>query len=134
MSLEILKEVLESDPFLKYIGIKVEKISEGSCVLYMDFKQEVTRFGGMVNGGAIATLADAAGGCAALTSNLGYNEVTVDLEVTYLRPVTEGPVKAISKVIKSGKNLAYALIEVYDGKGNLCSLVKGTYFYTGPLF
>ncbi|MGC8599531.1 MAG: PaaI family thioesterase [Nitrososphaeria archaeon] len=131
MSLDILKEVLENDPFLKYLGIKVKSILEGSCELYMEFKPEITRFGGSVNGGAIATIADAAGGCAALTSNLGYNEVTVDLEVTYLRPITEGPIKARSKIIKRGKNLAYALIEVYDGKENLCSIVKGTYFYTG---
>ncbi|MDP8023804.1 MAG: PaaI family thioesterase [Nitrososphaeria archaeon] len=131
MSLELLKEVLENDPFLKHVGIKVKSISVGSCELYMDYKQELTRFGGSVNGGAIATIADAAGGCAALTSNLGYNEVTVDLEVTYLRPVTEGPIKAVSKILKSGKNLAYVLIEVYDGKENLCSIVKGTYFYTG---
>ncbi len=131
MDLELLKEVLENDPFLKHVGIKVKSISDGSCVLYMDYRQEITRFGGSVNGGAIATLADAAGGCAALTSNLGYNEVTVDLEVTYLRPIIQGPIKAVSKIIKSGKSLAYALIEVYDGKENLCSIVKGTYFYTG---
>ena len=130
MSLDFLKEILENDPFLKHVGIKVKNIGHGECELYMDFREEITRFGGFVNGGAIATLADAAGGCAALTSNLGYNEVTVDLEITYMRPITTGPIVARSRIIKGGKNLAYALIEVYDGNNTLCSIVKGTYFYT----
>jgi len=129
MSLEVLKDLLEMDPFLKLLGVKVEHIEPGNCTLRLDFREELTRFGGTMNGGAIATLMDAAGGCAALSHELGRNEVTVDLNVSYVKPVSEGPVRASAKVIRGGRTLAFVDVELRDGKGELCATCKGTYMY-----
>ncbi len=129
MEASILKEMIENDPFLRLLGVRVEKIEKGSCRLALDFKDDLKRFGNIMNGGATATLADAAGGCAALSYNLGKNEVTVDLDISYLKPISDGPVIAESSVVKGGENIAFTLINIYDGKGNLCAVAKGTYFY-----
>ncbi len=128
MSYDELKNLLEQDPFLKHVGIKVRSIKKGECEVEAELRQELTRFGGMMNGGAIATLADAAGGCAVLSHYMDRNEVTVDLEITYMRPITEGPAVAHGKVLKAGKSLAYVIVEVKDGKGDLAAFCKGTYF------
>ncbi len=129
MEVGVLKEIIENDPFLKLLGIRVEKIQAGSCKLVLNYRDDLTRFGNILNGGVTATLADAAGGCAALSYNLGKNEVTVDLDVSYLRPISEGPVVAESSLVKSGESLAFTITNIYDGKGNLCAVAKGTYFY-----
>mgnify|MGYP001772800546 CR=1 FL=1 len=129
MSLEVLKELLEADPFLKLLRVKVERIEPGNCILRLDFREELTRFGGMLNGGAMATLMDAAGGCAALSHQLGRNEVTVDLNVSYLRPVRDGPIRASARVIRGGRTLAFVDVELRDGRGELCAVCKGTYMY-----
>ncbi|MGC8558257.1 MAG: PaaI family thioesterase [Nitrososphaeria archaeon] len=129
MEVGVLKEIIENDPFLKLLGIRVEKIQTGSCKLVLNYRDDLTRFGNILNGGVTATLADAAGGCAALSYNLGKNEVTVDLDVSYLRPISEGPVVAESSLVKSGESLAFTITNIYDGKGNLCAVAKGTYFY-----
>ena len=129
MELEALKQMIESDPFFKMLGIKVEKIGHGSCIISLKFTEELTRFGGVLNGGATATLADAAGGCAALSYRLGKNEVTVDLAVSYLRTISSGPVTAESSVVKGGSSLAFTLTNIRDGQGRLCATANGTYFY-----
>lgn len=129
MEVGVLKEIIENDPFLKLLGIRVDKIQAGSCRLVLNYRDDLTRFGNILNGGVTATLADAAGGCAALSYNLGKNEVTVDLDVSYLRPISEGPVAAESSIVKSGESVAFTITNIYDGKGNLCAVAKGTYFY-----
>jgi uncharacterized protein (TIGR00369 family) len=129
MEFDVLKELIENDPFLKMLGIKVEKIESGSCRLSLNFRKELTRFGDVLNGGVTATLADAAGGCAALSYNIGKNEVTVDLEISYLRTISNGPIIAESSIIKGGEKLAFTLTNIYDGNGTLCAIAKGTYFY-----
>ncbi|MGC8661049.1 MAG: PaaI family thioesterase [Nitrososphaeria archaeon] len=129
MEVGVLKEIIENDPFLKLLGIRVEKIQAGSCKLVLNYRSDLTRFGNILNGGVTATLADAAGGCAALSYNLSKNEVTVDLDVSYLRPISEGPVVAESSIVKSGESLTFTITNIYDGKGNLCAVAKGTYFY-----
>lgn len=128
MGFELLKELLEQDPFLRHVGVRVKRISRGECEVEVDLRQELTRFGGIMNGGAVATLADAAGGCAVLSHYMDRNEVTVDLEITYMRPISEGPVVAHGRVLKAGRSLAYVLVEVRDGKGELAAVCKGTYF------
>lgn len=129
MEVGVLKEIIENDPFLKMLGIRVEKIQVGSCKLVLNYRDDLTRFGNILNGGVTATLADAAGGCAALSSKLGKNEVTVDLEISYLRTISNGPIIAESSIIKGGENLAFTLTNIYDGNGTLCAIAKGTYFY-----
>jgi acyl-CoA thioesterase len=128
-----IKKIIEEDPFLKYVGIKVLSLNGGHCKLSIDFRQNLTRLGGMLNGGAIATLADAAGGCSVLTLNNGSNQVTVKLDVSFLKPINSGPVVAEAKVKKSGKNLSFADIEIFDGDGVLCATASGIWFFIGDL-
>ncbi|MCL4399158.1 PaaI family thioesterase [Candidatus Parvarchaeota archaeon] len=124
-----IKQIIENDPFLKYVGIKILEIGEGRCKLSMGFRHEVTRSGGIMNGGAISTLADAAGGCAVVTVNGGKNQVTVELDVSFMRPIKTGPVIAEARVTKTGRSMSFADIDVYDGKGVKCATVKGIWYF-----
>ena len=133
MDNKAIKQIIEADPFLKYIGIKVMTLKEGYCKISLDFRDELTRLGGILNGGVIATLADAAGGCSVLTLNDGSNQVTVKLDVSFLKPMNNGPIVAEAKVTKSGKHLSFAEIEMFDGNGALCATASGVWFFIGKL-
>jgi acyl-coenzyme A thioesterase PaaI-like protein len=50
MEFDVLKELIENDPFLKVLGIRVEKIERGSCRLSVNFTKELPRFGDVLNG------------------------------------------------------------------------------------
>ncbi|MCL4400418.1 PaaI family thioesterase [Candidatus Parvarchaeota archaeon] len=131
MDNKAIRQVIESDPFLKYVGVKVLVLKEGYCKISVDFREELTRFGGLLNGGAIATLADAAGGCSVLTLNDGSNQVTAQLDISFLKPIRSGPVIAEANVIKKGKSLSFADVQVYDGDGDKCAVAKGIWFFVG---
>ena len=82
---------------------------------------------GSVHGGLAATLLDTATGCAVhtrLPAGTGY--ATVNLNVSYIRPLTVevGPVRCIGTVASLGKRLAVADAELVDGAGR--RLAKGT--------
>ena len=124
-----IKQVIENDPFLDFVGVKILELKEGYCRLSVDLKHELTRSGGIMNGGAISTLADATGGCAVLTANPGRNQVTVNLNISFLMPIKKGPVTAEGKVVKTGKSMSFADIKIFDGDGIECAVASGTWFF-----
>lgn len=82
---------------------------------------------GTVHGGLAATLIDTATGCAVhtrLPAGTGY--ATVNLNVTYLRPLTVdvGAVRCVGTVSSLGKRVAVADAELVDHDGR--QLAKGT--------
>jgi len=77
---------------------------------------------GVVHGGPVCTLADSAAGCAVqstLEARVAYT--SIDINVTYLRPVTKdsGALRATGRTTKPGRRVAYATVEVTDGAGKL---------------
>jgi uncharacterized protein (TIGR00369 family) len=77
---------------------------------------------GVVHGGLVCTLADTVVGCAVQTTvEPGTSYTSIDLNVSYLRPVTidSGVLRAVGTVIKPGKRVAYAAAEIRDGRDKL---------------
>jgi uncharacterized protein (TIGR00369 family) len=79
---------------------------------------------GTVHGGYAATLLDSALGCAVhstLPAGVGYT--TVDLNVTYVRALTEssGPVRCEGKILHAGGRIATAEAKLWDKDGRLCA-------------
>ena len=77
---------------------------------------------GSVHGGVAATLLDSALGCAvhsALEAGVGYT--TVDLRVTFVRPLTAttGPVRCEGRVIHVGSRIGTAEGRIPDAEGRL---------------
>lgn len=84
---------------------------------------------GVVHGGVAATLCDSAMGCAVhtmLPAGTGYT--TVDLSVTYLRPLTRetGPVRALGEVVHMGGRIATAQARIVDAAGKLYATATTT--------
>ena len=77
---------------------------------------------GSVHGGYAATLLDSCMGCAihtTLPAGVGYT--TVDLNITYLRAMSDstGEVTARGEVISSGRRIATARGSITDGQGRV---------------
>jgi uncharacterized protein (TIGR00369 family) len=77
---------------------------------------------GVVHGGLVCTLADTVVGCAVHTTvEPGTSYTSIDLNVSYLRPVTidSGVLRAVGTVTKPGKRVAYAAAEIRDGRDKI---------------
>jgi len=107
----MIEKLIMNDPFINYLGIKVRILGDGKAEATVDFKKELMRSGDIMNGGAIASLIDTAGGTAVLTLSKS-NQVTVNLNLNFLKAIDNGPVKAVAEVTKPVCTCNWSLVRI----------------------
>ncbi len=80
----------------------------------------------MLHGGVLASIVDSACAVAAISLVFPVHyAVTINLQVSYLRPVLEGRFRAEGKCIKAGKKVLFCEAAVYDNRDELvCTAVS----------
>ena len=94
------------------LSIETVDKSDGEAVATMDATEVHTNDGGIVHGGAIATLADCAMGSAVCTTLDDEMPLTVEMKVNYLEAATEGRLEATARVRRRGKRFIVVEAEV----------------------
>lgn len=123
-----LRESIARVPYAGLLGINFEDATRGTATLSMSARPELERFGGIMHGGALASLADSASAFAVLsTLESEAQTVTVDLTLHYLRPVTEGKLTARARVVRGGRRVATVSVEIFDESGALVVTALTTY-------
>jgi uncharacterized protein (TIGR00369 family) len=126
--LERIHKALDSVPFAHLLGIELEDVAPGTATLGFDVRDDLKQNNGVVHGGAIASLIDTATAFA-IISLLPSDEqaTTVDLTVSYLRPLKDGRAHATAKVIRSGRRLIVVSAELVDDAKKLIATALTTY-------
>jgi len=116
--LKRIQKALSSVPFASLLQLELEDVGSGTATLALNVRKELTQNHGIVHGGAIASLIDTATAFAILSVITPKERVTtVDLTISYLRPVSDGRLRAVAKVVRAGRRLFVVSAEVYaDGK------------------
>jgi uncharacterized protein (TIGR00369 family) len=123
-----LREAITRVPYAQLLGINFEGATRGAATLSMSARPDLERFGGIMHGGALASLADSASAFAVLsTLEGGEQTVTVDLTLHYLRPVTEGKLTAHARVLRAGRRVATVSVEIFNESGALVLTALTTY-------
>ncbi|MCL4327158.1 MAG: PaaI family thioesterase [Candidatus Thermoplasmatota archaeon] len=125
---EEITKLLKMDGFLKNFTIEVKEASNGRFVIEMPLEEKVMRIGGIMNGGAIMALCDLVGGLSILTKDDVMNQVTINIDVNFLRPIAKGPVRAVGESVRIGKTIGYSEMVIYDGNGEECAKGSGNWF------
>ena len=126
--LKRIDKALNSVPYAKLLRLELAEISPGTATLYMPVRKELTQNHGVVHGGAIASLIDSATAFAIISLLEPRERVTtVDLTVSYLRPVTEGRLRSVARVVRAGRRLFSVSAEVFDSRGRLTATALTTY-------
>jgi uncharacterized protein (TIGR00369 family) len=128
-------EALIADcPFHRHLGVTVAAIDAGAGVitLSLDIRPEFSRSGGRaeLHGGIIATLIDIAGDYA-VALRLGQGVPTISLNVDYLRFARGARATATARLVKCGRSIAVATVEVADETGQIVAVGRGTYATAG---
>ena len=98
--------------------MKVELISvtAGEVTAEMKLTPELTQQHGVAHAGTIATLADIVCGLAAYSLMAeGMSVVSVNINLSLMRPAAGVQLRAVGRVIKAGKNLFFTEAELYTG-------------------
>ena len=129
---KIYERVCESfykQGFLKHIGAKVEYASEGVVVVSCEKTESLLQQMGVVHAGVISTIADTAGGYAALTVlPEGKEVVSVELKVNLMRPGAANKLIARGEVLKAGKSIVTVEATVVGDDDKLIAKMIATMF------
>ena len=126
--LERIQKALSSVPFAKLLELELESVERGTATLALNVRKELTQNQGIVHGGAIASLIDTATAFAILSLlEPGERVTTVDLTISYLRPVVRGRLRAVAKVIRGGRRLFVVSAEVLEDEEKLAATALSTY-------
>jgi uncharacterized protein (TIGR00369 family) len=123
-----LQTALQNVPFASLLGVELEAAEPGSATLRFTIREELLQNNRVVHGGAIASLIDSATAFA-LIPLLKEDETatTVDLTITYVRPLTKGVVRSTAKVLRAGNRIVAMSAEVFDEAGSLAATALTTY-------
>lgn len=123
-----IRKALANVPYAKFLGIKLDQVAVGTAVLSLRVREELKQNRGVVHGGAIASLIDSATAFAIITILEPHESVTtVDLTISYLRPVSTGRMTASSKVIRAGRRMIAVSADVHDSRRTLVATSLSTY-------
>lgn len=121
-------KALSMVPYAKLLGIEIEDVGMGTATLTLAVRKELTQNHGVVHGGAIASLIDTAMAFAIIPLlSVKEKVTTVDLTISYLRPVTDGQMRASAKVIRAGRRLISVSAEVFNSNQTLTATALSTY-------
>ncbi len=126
---EIARQRTRFSPYYELLGMRLAELGKGESRFLMEAEGRHLNAGGVVHGGALASLADAAMGVALATllDPLCERPVTVEMKVNFLCPVREGTLEARGRVLQRGRTLALGEAEVLDGEGRLVAKALGTF-------
>ena len=118
--------------FWRTLGVEVVGAAEGMARLRIAARPELeTRRPDTLHGGVLASLIDAAGSAALLTTRdeddatwAGF--ASTDLNVSYLAAATSD-VTAEARVLRGGRTMVYTSVEVTDAAGTTVAVGRVTY-------
>ncbi len=126
---QLLQEYLkkfENDRFAKTSGIKLINASPGFARAEMEINENHLNAVGVVQGGAMFTLADFAFAVASNTQ--GKLALAIDAEISFFKSVASGTLTAVAKEISLHSKLGTYLIEIFNEKQELIAHFKGTVY------
>lgn len=109
------------------IGARIAEVEAGRVVVELDASARHRHEGGVVQGGIITQIADAAMGMSLLTQqDEGMANITVELKINFMRSVVEGRIRAIGRVVDMRRTLLFSEADVTDEEGRLVAHATST--------
>ncbi len=115
-------------PWIIAMDLRVIEVLPGEVLLSMPVKADYVHVGGVMCGQAAMAAADTAM-VLALTAELGEFKpmTTVQLQTSFLRPISSDQVLVRATVLRRGKSLAFGSIDISSADGKLAVQATTTY-------
>lgn len=121
---------IDASPFITFLGLTVisADLTKQEIAMRSPMKPEFERRPGSKqwHGGVIASVIDTVGDFA-IGMMVGRGLPTVNFRVDYLRPAIDTALVAVSQVRRVGKSVGVADVNVFNEKGLLLAIGRGTY-------
>lgn len=124
--LEKLKQLFESAPISRYLGMTLGYCENGVARVRLPFRKDFEEGHGVIHGGLIGLLGDTAGNFAVGSVSPGSTVKTVEYKLSLLAGV-QGDLLAIGEVVRKGRTLATCRLEVVEGNDRVIAIGLATY-------
>jgi uncharacterized protein (TIGR00369 family) len=125
-----VRESFERQKIMVLLGAQLVRVAPGECAIELAYRPELTQQHGYFHGGIIGTIADSAGGYAAMTlMPHDASVLTVEYKMNLLAPGDGDTLIARGQVLKSGRTLVVAQVNAFlqnDGRETLCAALLQT--------
>ena len=132
---DLLSWILHSDRagWMEHLGARVAEAVPGRVVIELEAGPQHRHGGGVVQGGVITQIADAAMGMSLATlQDDGSWNTTIELKINFVRPAVEGLLRAVGRVIEMRQSLLFSEADVVDGQGRLIARASSTCMVVPP--
>jgi uncharacterized protein (TIGR00369 family) len=125
-----IQQMLDVSPFNLFLGLIVVTADpvKQEVTMRSPMRPEFERRPGSKqwHGGVIASVIDTVGDFA-VGMMVGRGLPTVNFRVDYLKPAVDTALVAVSRARRIGKSIGVADVDVFDEKGALLAIGRGTY-------
>lgn len=122
-----IRQRLNEIPSMHTFSYRLEELSPGRAVIVAPYQTSFDGIFQCFHGGMLATLADSTGGAAAMTvTGPEVTTPTTDLNIRFLAPCRTDA-RATARVVKAGRMLLIAEINIHDMKGRHVAVSQATY-------
>jgi len=123
------RALLEAEPagWMETLGARITEAEPGRVVLELVAGPQHRHGGGVVQGGVITQIADAAMGMSLATLQPdGMWNTTIELKINFVRPAIEGTLRAVGRVVEMRQTLLFSEADVFDDKDRLVARAAST--------
>lgn len=130
VSLEEIQAFAIGSAFNAWLHMRVVAASETGIELEIPWREELLGMpgSGMMHGGILAAAVDATAGLS-LLAVIGRVGPAIDIRVDFHRPMTQGTLKGVGRVLRAGASITSAEATLHDDQGRLVASGRGV-FYT----
>jgi uncharacterized protein (TIGR00369 family) len=116
-------------PCTETVGMRLTHVDQAKMVARYEFeaKPEFANPTGAIQGGFICAMMDEAmSALAIIASNVTMNAPTLEMKVSFLRPLFIGKATAEARILKWGKSTCFIEAELFDPAGQLVAKASAT--------
>lgn len=115
------------DGWMAHLGARISEAEPGRVVLELEAGPQHRHGGGVVQGGVITQIADAAMGMSLGTlQEDGFWNTTIELKINFIRPVISGRIRAVGRVVEMKQTLFFSEADVLDEQGRVVARASST--------
>jgi acyl-CoA thioesterase len=129
MEPELIAKVFERDQFARANGMRVVQVRTGFAQTEMTVEPRHLNSVGVLQGGALFTLADLA--FAVASNSHGVVALACQADMTWFKAVTSGTLTATAEEIARTRKLSTCVVRITDEAGELVAQFKGLAYIKG---
>jgi uncharacterized protein (TIGR00369 family) len=124
---------MQAVPLFHNLGYRFSDAGEGWAEITFHASPAAQNLYGIVHGGAWLVLADSAmGGALGTVCDPSERIITTQIDFRWLRALAGETIRALGKVVRRGRSVSHAAVELFDGEGRLIGQGSATYVILPP--